>query len=74
MNCIYREKGHRSGERQYLIVAGYIILWESTTDFDCWDDCKAKATNFSEMETVFMLHLVRLMYPAEGWTFEVESA
>jgi len=71
---VYREEPVRGGERSYLAVDDFTLIWLPTSNYPTWDDCKKRATGFSEIEATFAIHLAKLANPLALFTYDVEES
>lgn len=72
---IYRERRHH---RFYLALERDEFVWLDTSDFDSYDECQAKATDFDPIFAAIIMQLMRLVFPRSNpefeWDIETEKA
>jgi hypothetical protein len=68
---IFREKSSWCG-RKYLQLQGTEFVWIDTADFDTWDEAKAQATAFSQVDTAIILRMLQTEDGRREYQYEAE--
>ena len=60
--------------RDYLKTDGTEFAWLATHDYDCWDDCEASASTFTQFETALLMMLFNITDPQRVYDYEAIEA
>jgi hypothetical protein len=60
--------------RSYLKMENAAFAWLETHDYDCWDDCEALASSFTEFEAAILLLTFSAHDPQRVYDYEAVEA